>query len=113
MTDVATAENVRDLVIETPGVGKDVYKHISDFLSDSNLSKQNSTEMLTLNESSLKRKVFNCLFNFRQLQIPLKVLTLLQPLLPQRKPRMGSPEAMFTPVIPLTLLLMDGSILME
>ena len=108
MTDVATAENVRDLVRETPGVGIEVYKHISDFLSDSNLSKQNSTPMLTLNESSLKRKVFNCLFNFRQLQFPPKVPTLLPPLLLQRRPRMGSPEAILTLTLFLILLGRDG-----
>jgi hypothetical protein len=100
MNDVATAENVRELIRETQGVGKEVCKHILEFLSDSNLSKQYSTEMLALNVSSLKRKVSCCCFIFRQLQFPLKIPT-LQPLLLQRRRSLGSPEAMFT----LTLLL--------
>ena len=50
MADVATPENILDVIKQTEGVGKELYSHILEFLSSHsvfNFAKQQSTESMT------------------------------------------------------------------
>jgi hypothetical protein len=60
MKDVASVANIPLLVAKTRGVGREMLKHIVDFLTlyeSSDFPKEKQTEMLNLNADTLKRKV--------------------------------------------------------
>ena len=55
MAEVATTENILDVIKKTSGVGKELYSHIIEFFSSDsvfNFPKQISTQMMTASASA-------------------------------------------------------------